>query len=48
MHVVRHAHLIAQRHGGETRLAAADQQLDVQAFEVWTWRLDPGAHSAEQ
>jgi len=45
MHIFQHAHLPTLRLEGEQCLAAADQRLGLQGFEVWLRSLAPGAHT---
>lgn len=45
MHVVQHAHLAHLNVAGEMRVAAADGQRGLNAFEVWVRTLEPAAHT---
>jgi mannose-6-phosphate isomerase-like protein (cupin superfamily) len=47
MYVVHHSHLESRRGAGERRRAVADRRLGVQAFAIWTHRLEPGARSPQ-
>jgi quercetin dioxygenase-like cupin family protein len=48
MHVVHHAHLSADRHGGTRQLVAADHHQGIGQFQVWVLSLEPGASTGEQ
>lgn len=48
MHIVHHAHLSSDQHGGTRQLVAADHHQGIGQFQVWVVTLDPGAATGEQ
>lgn len=48
MHIVHHAHLSCDQHGGTRQLVAADHHQGIGQFQVWVVTLDPGAATGEQ
>lgn len=48
MHIVHHAHLSSDRHGGTRQLVAADHHQGIGQFQVWVVSLEPGASTGEQ
>lgn len=47
MHIVHHAHLSCDQHGGTRRLVAADHHQGIVQFQVWVITLEPGAATVE-